>query len=43
MADGVILLVEDNPDDEALAIRALKRNNISNDVVVARYGVEALD
>ncbi len=38
-----ILLVEDNPDDEALAIRALKRNHISNQIVVARDGVEALD
>lgn len=38
-----ILLVEDNPDDEALAIRALKRNHISNQVVVAHDGVEALD
>lgn len=38
-----ILLVEDNPDDEALTIRALKRNNILNEVVVARDGAEALD
>lgn len=38
-----ILLVEDNPDDEALAIRALKRNHISNEIVVAHDGVEALD
>jgi CheY-like chemotaxis protein len=38
-----ILLVEDNPDDEALAIRALKRHHISNQIVVARDGVEALD
>lgn len=38
-----ILLVEDNPDDEALTIRALKRNHISNEIVVARDGVEALD
>ena len=41
--DKVILLVEDNPDDEALAIRALKRNHISNDIVVAHDGVEALE
>lgn len=40
---NVILLVEDNPDDEALAIRALKKSNISNPIVVARDGVEALD
>jgi two-component system response regulator len=39
----VILLVEDNPDDEALTLRALKKNNILNEVVVARDGVEALD
>jgi two-component system, response regulator len=38
-----ILLVEDNPDDEALTLRALKKNNILNEVVVARDGVEALD
>jgi two-component system response regulator len=38
-----ILLVEDNPDDEVLTLRALKRNNILNEVVVARDGVEALD
>lgn len=38
-----ILLVEDNPDDEALALRAFKKNNIVNEVVVARDGAEALD
>src|SRR5438876_10262695 len=43
MKDKVILLVEDNADDEALTLRALKRNNIKNDVVVAHDGVEALD
>ena len=37
-----ILLVEDNPDDEALTLRALAKNNIQNDVVVARDGAEAL-
>ena len=41
--DKIILLVEDNPDDEALAIRALKRNHIRNEIVVAHDGVEALD
>jgi two-component system response regulator len=39
----VILLVEDNSDDEALTLRALKKNNIQNEVVVARDGAEALD
>ena len=43
MDDKVILLVEDNADDEALTLRALKKNNIKNDVVVAHDGVEALD
>jgi len=42
MDDKIILLVEDNPDDEALTLRALKKNNIKNEVVVARDGVEAL-
>jgi CheY-like chemotaxis protein len=43
MSDKVILLVEDNPDDEALAIRALKRHHVGNTIVVAHDGVEALD
>jgi CheY-like chemotaxis protein len=43
MNNKVILLVEDNPDDEALAIRALKRHHIGNEIVVAHDGVEALD
>lgn len=43
MEKKIILLVEDNPDDELLAIRALKKNNIMNEVVVARDGAEALD
>jgi len=38
-----ILLVEDNPDDEALTIRAMKKNNVLNDIVIARDGAEALD
>lgn len=37
------MLVEDNPDDEALTLRALKKNNILNEVVVARDGIQALD
>ena len=41
--EKVILLVEDNPDDELLTRRALKKNNIGNEVIVARDGVEALD
>jgi|SRR3989339_482180 len=43
MKDKVILLVEDNPDDVELTLRALKKNNIRNEVVVAKDGVEALD
>ncbi len=43
MKERVILLVEDNADDETLTMRALKKNNISNTIVVARDGVEALD
>ncbi|MGO9087630.1 MAG: response regulator [Candidatus Sulfotelmatobacter sp.] len=43
MLAAPILLVEDNPDDEALTLRALKKNNINNEVVVAHDGVEALD
>jgi CheY-like chemotaxis protein len=39
----VVLLVEDNPDDEALAIRALKRHHVGNEIVVAHDGVEAID
>ena len=40
---GVILLVEDNADDEALTRRALQRHNVANEVVVARDGAQALD
>ncbi|MDQ3864442.1 MAG: response regulator [Actinomycetota bacterium] len=43
MSSKVILLVEDNPDDELLALRALKKSGVPNEVVVARDGVEALD
>lgn len=38
-----ILLVEDNPDDVELTLRALKKNNIKNEIIVAKDGVEALD
>ncbi len=43
MSDKTILLVEDNADDEKLTLRAMRKNNIGNEVVVARNGVEALD
>ena len=43
MNSGKILLVEDNPDDVALTMRALKSHNITNEVIVARDGVEAVD
>ncbi len=42
MTRGSILLVEDNPDDLALTMRALKKNNIANPIVVASDGAEAL-
>jgi two-component system response regulator len=43
MPNRTILLVEDNADDEKLSVRALKKNNVDNDLVIARDGVEALD
>jgi two-component system response regulator len=43
MEDKMILIVEDNPDDEALTIRALKKNKLGNRLVVVHDGVEALD
>jgi two-component system response regulator len=43
MSEPVILLVEDNPDDEALVLRALRKNHVKNRVIVARDGPEALD
>jgi two-component system response regulator len=43
MKNKVILLAEDNPDDVKLTLRALKKNNILNEVVVAQDGVEALE
>ena len=41
--ETMILLVEDNPDDEALTLRALRKANVGNDVTVVRDGAEALD
>ena len=43
MSKKLILLVEDNPDDEELTLRALRKANIANDIVVARDGSAALD
>jgi two-component system response regulator len=43
MNEKVILIVEDNPRDEALTLRALRKSNIANEVIVAHDGVEALD
>jgi len=43
MPEKMILLVEDNPDDEALTMRALKQSKLANDIVVSRDGSEALD
>lgn len=43
MADKIILLVEDNPDDAELTIRALKKSNVANRIVLTQDGAEALD
>jgi len=43
MERKTILIIEDDPDDVDLTLRAFKRNNISNDVVVARDGAEGID
>ena len=43
MSDNLILLVEGDPDHEALAIRALRKANVANEIKVARDGAEAID
>jgi two-component system response regulator len=43
MSDKIILIAEDNPNDEELTLRALRKNNVSNAVVVVRDGQEVLD
>jgi two-component system response regulator len=43
MLQKTILLVEDNPDDEALTLRALHKSKVANSITIARDGVEALD
>jgi two-component system response regulator len=43
MPETFILLIEDNPDDEALTQRAFKKNKIANKIVVAHDGAEALE
>ena len=42
-AEKIILLVEDNPDDEALTMRALKQSKLANEIVITRDGTEALE
>ena len=42
-AEKIILLVEDNPDDEALTMRALKQSKLANEIVITRDGNEALE
>ena len=43
MSEKAILLIEDNPDDVKLTLRAFKKNNIQNEIIVAHDGVEGLD
>lgn len=43
MGLGTVVIVEDNPDDEALVLRALRKANLRNDIAVVRDGAEALD
>jgi CheY-like chemotaxis protein len=43
MKQGTIVIVEDNPDDEALMLRAFKQHKLTNEIVVLRDGVEAIE
>ncbi len=43
MSDKLIMVVEDNPDDEELTLRALRQGKVANDIVVTRDGSEALE
>ena len=43
MRTNAILLVEDNPDDETMTLRAMRKSNITNEIIVVRDGAEALD
>ena len=43
MTNSSILLVEDNPDDQKLTVRALRKNHITNEIVIAEDGAQALD
>ena len=43
MNSNPILLAEDNPDDQELALRAFSKSNLSNEIVLVKDGVEALD
>jgi CheY-like chemotaxis protein len=43
MGNGTVLIVEDNPDDEALILRTLRKANLRNDIAIVRDGAEALD
>lgn len=43
MRKNLIMLVEDNPDDQKLALRAFKKSGLTNEIIVANDGVEAID